>query len=148
MAERAEPRAARRAAFAATIALHERMRGELGPTLRRGAGDVARRSRRGRKLLVFGNGGSAADAQHLAAELVGRFQKRARGVAAIALTTDTSILTSDRERLLVQAGVRAADRGARAAGRRGVGISTSGESPNVLAALRDGARRAGWRRSP
>ncbi len=49
---------------------------------------------RGYKLLIFGNGGSAADAQHIAAEFVGRFKKERRGLAAIALTTDTSFLTA------------------------------------------------------
>lgn len=49
---------------------------------------------RERKLLIFGNGGSAADAQHIAAEFVGRFKKERRGLAAIALTTDTSFLTA------------------------------------------------------
>ena len=48
----------------------------------------------GGKLLVFGNGGSAADAQHVAAELVGRFERERAALAAIALTTDTSVLTS------------------------------------------------------
>ena len=50
--------------------------------------------KRGHKVLVAGNGGSAADAQHFAAELVGRFQTERQGLPAIALTTDTSILTS------------------------------------------------------
>src|SRR6266487_4511544 len=48
----------------------------------------------GRKVLAFGNGGSAADAQHLVAELVGRFERERAGLAAIALTADTSVLTS------------------------------------------------------
>ncbi len=50
--------------------------------------------KKGGKIFIFGNGGSAADSQHFAAELVGRFQKERKGLAAIALTTDTSILTS------------------------------------------------------
>ena len=49
---------------------------------------------RGGKILLFGNGGSAADSQHIAAEIVGRYKKERRGLPAIALTTDTSILTS------------------------------------------------------
>lgn len=49
---------------------------------------------RGGKILIMGNGGSAADSQHIAAEIVGRYKKERRGMAAIALTTDTSILTS------------------------------------------------------
>src|ERR1019366_3646802 len=50
--------------------------------------------RAGKKVVIFGNGGSAADAQHFAAELVGRFEKERPGLPAIALTTDTSILTA------------------------------------------------------
>jgi D-sedoheptulose 7-phosphate isomerase len=49
---------------------------------------------KGNKLLIFGNGGSAADAQHIAAEFVGRFEKERKGLAAIALTTDTSFMTA------------------------------------------------------
>lgn len=49
---------------------------------------------RGGKILIMGNGGSAADSQHIAAEIIGRYKKERRGLAAIALTTDTSILTS------------------------------------------------------
>ena len=90
----------------------------------------------GSKVLVFGNGGSAADAQHLAAELVGRFQKDRPGFAAVALTADTSLLTSARERLRLRARVRAPDRSARP--RRATSpsaISTSGAVANVVAAL-------------
>ncbi|MDP3307854.1 SIS domain-containing protein, partial [Methylotenera sp.] len=50
--------------------------------------------KRGGKILIMGNGGSAADSQHIAAEIVGRYKKERRGLPAIALTTDTSILTS------------------------------------------------------
>ena len=49
---------------------------------------------KGGKILIFGNGGSAADAQHIAAELVGRYKLERKGLAAIALTTDTSVLTA------------------------------------------------------
>ena len=97
---------------------------------------------RGGKLLLFGNGGSAADAQHVAAEFVGRFERERAALAAIALTTDTSILTSigndySYDRVFV--------RQVEALGRPGdvaFGISTSGGSPNVLAAL-EAARAAG-----
>src|SRR3979409_2352659 len=58
------------------------------------ASEIVRALRGGKKLVIFGNGGSAADAQHFAAELVGRFEKERPGLAAIALTTDTSILTA------------------------------------------------------
>src|ERR1035438_9079719 len=58
------------------------------------ADDMAERLRRGGRVLVCGNGGSAADAQHLAAELSGRYVKERRALAGIALTTDTSALTA------------------------------------------------------
>jgi D-sedoheptulose 7-phosphate isomerase len=88
----------------------------------------------GNKVLLFGNGGSAADAQHIAAEWVGRFQRERRPLGAIALTTDTSILTAvgndyGFDHIFV--------RQIRALGRKGdiaFAISTSGNSPNVLLA--------------
>src|SRR4051812_45467411 len=58
------------------------------------AENIVRALRNGKKLVIFGNGGSAADAQHFAAELVGRFEKERPGLPAIALTTDTSALTA------------------------------------------------------
>ncbi len=80
--------------FAETIALHEQTRrGDLTPLLR--AVETIRAGfAEGQALLVFGNGGSAADAQHFAAEFVGRFQRERRAVPALALTTDTSALTA------------------------------------------------------
>jgi D-sedoheptulose 7-phosphate isomerase len=89
----------------------------------------------GGKVLVCGNGGSASDSQHIAAELVGRFKKERRGLAAIALTTDTSILTA----LANDYGFdRVFERQVEALGRKGdllIAISTSGSSPNVLKAV-------------
>lgn len=92
--------------------------------------------RQGKKVLVFGNGGSAADAQHIAAELVGRFNLEREGLAALALSTNTSILTAlgndyGFERIFA--------RQVEALGEEGdcaIGISTSGNSPNVLEAIR------------
>jgi len=97
---------------------------------------------RGRKLLIFGNGGSAADAQHIAAELVGRYKVERAGLPAIALTTDTSILTAwsndyDFESVFARQ-VEAIGR----AGDVAWGISTSGNSPNVVRAF-ESARRNG-----
>jgi D-sedoheptulose 7-phosphate isomerase len=92
--------------------------------------------RQGRKLLVFGNGGSAADAQHLAGELVNRFKLERKPLPAIALTTDTSVLTAianDYDFSLVFV------KQIEALGKEGdiaLGISTSGNSPNVLLALK------------
>jgi D-sedoheptulose 7-phosphate isomerase len=91
--------------------------------------------RAGGKILWCGNGGSAADSQHLAAELVGRFRRDRRGLASIALTTDTSILTA----IGNDHGYEAVfSRQIEALGLPGdllVAISTSGNSPNVIAAL-------------
>src|ERR1041385_4933744 len=91
--------------------------------------------RAGGKILVFGNGGSAADAQHIAAELVNRLNYDRPPIAAIALTTDTSILTSVANDLsfddLFERQVRALGR----AGDVALAISTSGNSPNVLRAV-------------
>jgi D-sedoheptulose 7-phosphate isomerase len=88
--------------------------------------------RGGGKVLLAGNGGSAADAQHIAGEFVSRFEFDRPGMAAVALTTDTSILTAigndyGYERLFA--------RQVQALGRRGdvfIGYSTSGKSPNIL----------------
>ncbi len=95
-------------------------------------------------VLVFGNGGSAADAQHIAGELVGRFALERRGLRAIALTTDSSVLTS----LTNDYGYDAVfARQVEALGRRGdiaLAISTSGNSPNVLRAI-ETAREKGMR---
>jgi D-sedoheptulose 7-phosphate isomerase len=91
--------------------------------------------RKGGQVLVFGNGGSAADAQHMAAELVCRFSRERRALAAIALTTDTSTLTAIANDYTFD---RVFSRQIEALGRSGdvaVGISTSGASPNVLTAL-------------
>lgn len=90
----------------------------------------------GAKILVCGNGGSAADAQHFAAELVGRFQKQRRAWPAIALTTDTSAITAIANDYSFDA---IFSRQVEALGRPGdllLGISTSGNSENVLSALR------------
>jgi D-sedoheptulose 7-phosphate isomerase len=90
---------------------------------------------RDHKVLMFGNGGSALDAQHFAAELVGRFARERRALPALSLTTDTSILTSVANDYAYE---RVFARQVEALGRAGdvaVGISTSGASANVLAGL-------------
>jgi D-sedoheptulose 7-phosphate isomerase len=96
----------------------------------------------GGKVLIFGNGGSAADAQHIAAELVNRLTYDRPPIAAIALTTDTSILTSVGNDSSFD---ELFERQLRALGRAGdvaIAISTSGDSPNVLRAV-DAARELG-----
>jgi len=99
---------------------------------------------RGGKVLVMGNGGSAADSQHLASELVGRFRRPRGGLPALALTTDTSILTAlandfGRDGLFtrqVEALCRPED--------VAIGISTSGRSANVVGALRAARDRGAY----
>jgi len=90
----------------------------------------------GGKILIFGNGGSAADAQHIAAELVGRYKVERKGLAAIALTTDTSALTSIGNDYGYE---RVFDRQVEALANEGdavIGISTGGSSANVISALK------------
>lgn len=92
----------------------------------------------GGKILFFGNGGSAADAQHLAAELLVRYRVNRKALAAIALTTDTSVLTACANDYSFD-GIFA--RQVEALARPGdvlIGISTSGKSPNVVKALETG----------
>jgi D-sedoheptulose 7-phosphate isomerase len=121
-------------AFAATIALHDRIRVNLGPTLL-AAEAMLEAIKAGHKLLVFGNGGSASDAQHMSAELVGRFQRERAAMAAIALTTDTSILTSIANDYSFKQVFARQIEALGQAGDVAFGISTSGESPNVAHAL-------------
>jgi len=103
---------------------------------------VAKALRAGHKLLLFGNGGSAADAQHLAAEFVNRMVRNRRALPAIALTADTSILTAvANDRSYDQVFARQVE----ALGQKGDiawGFSTSGKSPSVLQAFK-AAKTAG-----
>src|SRR5439155_1126738 len=89
----------------------------------------------GRKLLLFGNGGSAADAQHLAAEFVGRFQRERQPLRAIALTTDTSALTAIANDYGYDEVFARQVRALGAPGDVALAISTSGRSPSVLRAV-------------
>ena len=90
----------------------------------------------GNKILIFGNGGSAADAQHIAAELVGRYKTERKGIPAIALTTDTSAITS----IANDYGyLHVFDRQVEALANKddvAIGISTGGSSTNVISALK------------
>jgi D-sedoheptulose 7-phosphate isomerase len=130
--------------FTESARLHERvLREHEGPGAILAAADaVGDAFGRGNKVLVFGNGGSAADSQHFAAELVGRFSRERRALPAIALTTDTSALTAIGNDYGFD---RVFARQVEALGRKGdvvIGISTSGASRNVVAAL-EAARAAG-----
>jgi len=97
--------------------------------------------RAGGKLLIFGNGGSAGNAQHIATELAVRYEKDRAAMAALALSADSLLLTAAANDLGYEA---IFSRQIAALGQRGdvaVGLSTSGRSPNVLAALREARAR-------
>ncbi len=105
------------------------------------AGAIAEAFKAGRKLLLFGNGGSAADAQHIAAEFMNRFLIERPPLPAIALTTDTSILTSIANDYAFD---EIFSKQVKALGKKGdvaLGITTSGSSVNVLKALRSAKKQ-------
>ncbi len=108
---------------------------KIKETIEKGAEAISSALKRGNKVLVMGNGGSAADAQHLAAEFVGRFLCERKALPAVALTTDTSILTAvgndyGFESVFVRQVEALAVKGDVV-----IGISTSGNSGNVIQAL-------------
>lgn len=109
---------------------------KLTPLIEKAVNQISDCLRKGNKVLFFGNGGSASDSQHLAAEFVGRYEKERRGLPAIALTTDTSILTAVGNDYSFD---RIFERQVEALGNKGdvaYGISTSGNSKNVLLAMK------------
>lgn len=123
------------AVFDEAIALHRRMREVMQAPVVEAATAITAALEAGGKLLVFGNGGSAADAQHMAAEFVGHFQRERAAMAAIALTADTSVVTSlANDYTFDWVFARQIEAIART-GDVALGISTSGGSPNVLTAL-------------
>jgi D-sedoheptulose 7-phosphate isomerase len=117
-----------------TAAAHERMTARAAAVVR-AADAIAAALRNGRTVFAFGNGGSAADAQHFAAELVGRYERERAAWPAIALTTDPSVVTAiGNDYGFDRVFARQLD----ALGRAGdvaIAISTSGQSPNVLRGL-------------
>jgi D-sedoheptulose 7-phosphate isomerase len=123
-----------RKAVAESLELKKQFFSANEETIAQAAREIATALEQGNKVLLYGNGGSAADSQHIAAEWVGRFQRERRALPAIALTTDTSILTAvGNDYGFDQIFVRQM----RALGQRGdiaIGLSTSGNSPNVLLA--------------
>ncbi|MEK7257194.1 MAG: D-sedoheptulose 7-phosphate isomerase [Bacteroidota bacterium] len=122
------------AEIAAHSALVQKLQ-PLLPTIEQACSIALRTLQSGNRLFFIGNGGSAADAQHLAAELVGRFRKERNALPAIALTTDTSILTAVANDYGFE---HIFDRQIKALAKPGdllIAISTSGNSPNVLQAL-------------
>ena len=121
-------------------AAQERMAANAGSVVAV-ADAIANSLKQGGSVLVFGNGGSAADAQHFAAELLGRYEKDRKAWPAVALTTDTSALTAIGNDYGFD---RVFARQIEALGRPGdvaVAISTSGASANVVAAAREAASR-------
>ena len=134
--------AAIRAVAAQSLAATELFFAERTSHVLRAGRAMSRCLNAGGRVLVFGNGGSAADAQHLAGELVGRYLKDRRALPAIALTTDPSIVTAVGNDMGFEAVFR---RQVEAHGHKGdvaIGISTSGRSPNVIAGL-EAARAKG-----
>lgn len=95
----------------------------------------------GRKIIFFGNGGSAADAQHLAAEFVIRYKKNRRSLPSLALTTDTSMLTACGNDFGFETIFARQIEGLADAGDVVIGITTSGNSPNVVAGLKEAKAR-------
>jgi len=124
-----------RRSFASSIAAKETFAAEHGETLEKVARLVADALANGHKVLLFGNGGSAADAQHVAAELVNRFMVERRPLPAIALTTDTSALTSIANDYGYEQVFSKQVEALGSAGDVAIAISTSGRSPSVLRAI-------------
>ena len=121
--------------FRESITVQEELLKNYLPLIEKIAFKISECLRQGGKLLFMGNGGSASDSQHLAAEFVGRYEKERRALAAIALTTDTSILTAVGNDYGFE---RIFERQVEALGKKGdvlFAISTSGNSKNVLKAV-------------
>jgi D-sedoheptulose 7-phosphate isomerase len=131
-----------RAAFDEAVEVSRAMGAERAEAIARAAAVIGQALESGRKVLAFGNGGSATDAEHLAAELVGRFRKDRPGLAALALTADSAVLTSvSNDYGFEQVFARQVEALA-VAGDVVVGITTSGRSANVNAGL-EAARARG-----
>lgn len=129
-----------RALFEETARVHVAL-AAAAPQVAAAAAAMATALRRGGKVLVCGNGGSAAEAQHFAAELMGRFTRERPAWPVIALTTDTSALTAIGNDYGFERVFARQVEGLGAAGDVVLGISTSGASENVLAAFRAAAAR-------
>lgn len=125
-----------RSHFQDAIALKQRMSETMAPAIARAGEALAEALRRGHKVLACGNGGSAADCQHFAAELVGRFERERPGLPAIALTVDTSALTAIANDYSYDAVFA---KQVEALGREGdflLALSTSGNSKSVIEAMK------------
>jgi D-sedoheptulose 7-phosphate isomerase len=115
------------------------LRNKTAGTIEQAASMIVRALENGKKLLICGNGGSAADSQHFAAEIVGRFYMNRKALPAVSLTTDTSIITAVANDFGYE---EVFARQVEALGNEGdifIGISTSGNSANVLRAMKKAA---------
>ncbi len=121
--------------FRDSLAAHQRFAETGTASLVAGAMAIRRALGEGRKVLAFGNGGSAGDAEHLVAELVGRFERERPGLPAVALSADSSVVTAIANDYGFAAVFTRQVEALGAAGDVAVGISTSGQSANVQAAL-------------
>jgi D-sedoheptulose 7-phosphate isomerase len=126
------------AAFDAAIALHQRVARERADAIGQAAAIVREALGAGRKVLVFGNGGSATDAEHFAAELVGRFGRHVerRAWPVLALTSDSAVVTSVANDFGYTAVFARQIDAFGAAGDVAVAVTTSGRSENINEALR------------
>ncbi len=121
--------------FDAAIAAHAQFARERLDSIAAAAAAITRALRSGRKVLAFGNGGSAGDAEHLVAELVGRFEVERRGLPAVSLTSDSSVVTAIANDYGYSAVFVRQVETLGTSGDVAFGISTSGRSANVEAAL-------------
>jgi D-sedoheptulose 7-phosphate isomerase len=124
------------AIFNDTALVHQRFAGQGLERVAAAAAALGKAVTTGRKVLAFGNGGSASDAEHLVAELVGRFEGERQALAGVALTANSSVVTAIANDYGYE---QVFTRQIEALGVEGdvaFGISTSGRSPNVLAALK------------
>jgi len=125
-----------KAELQASIETKELVLASLVPAIEKAAVIMIEALKKGNKIMFFGNGGSAADAQHLAGELIGRFLKERRSLPAIALTTDSSILTCLANDYSFDIVFARQIEGLAKAGDIAFGISTSGNSKNVIEGLK------------
>ena len=124
-----------------TIDLLTTVRGGDLQSLARAVDAIAEAFGNGQALLVFGNGGSAADAQHFVTEFVGRYQRERRAVPALALTADTSLMTAVANDYGFERVFARQIEAFGAPGDIAFGITTSGNSPNVVEGLKAASER-------
>ena len=130
-----DPAVTIRAIFDETMDAHRRFAAQGSTSVAAAAAAIGKALARGRKVLAFGNGGSASDAEHLVAELVGRFEVERQSLAGIALTANSSAVTAIANDYGYEQVFTRQIEGLGCEGDVAFGISTSGRSPNVLSAL-------------